>query len=50
MLRRDIISKYKYQSELTPEIKAYGDKLYAENQSAIAAAEALGWTERDGLK
>jgi regulator of sirC expression with transglutaminase-like and TPR domain len=38
MLRRDIISKYKYQSELTPEIKAYGDMLYAENQSAIADA------------
>ena len=50
LLRRDIIAKYKRESEMTPEIKAYADMLYAENLAAFAQAEALGWTERDGLK
>ena len=35
---------------MTPEVKAYADMLYAENLAAFAQAEALGWTERDGLK
>ena len=50
ILRRDIIAKYKRESEMTPEVKAYADRLYAENLAAFAQAEALGWTERDGLK
>ena len=50
ILRRDIIAKYKRESEMTPEVKAYADTLYAENVAAFAEAEALGWTERDGLK
>jgi hypothetical protein len=35
---------------MTPETKAYADLLYHENLAAFAEAEALGWTERDGLK
>ena len=50
ILHRDIIGKYTRESEMTPEIKEFADMLYAENLSAFAAAEALGWTERDGLK
>jgi regulator of sirC expression with transglutaminase-like and TPR domain len=50
ILQRDIIAKYKRESDMTPDVKDYADKLYAENLAAFAAAEALGWTERDGLK
>jgi regulator of sirC expression with transglutaminase-like and TPR domain len=50
ILHRDIISKYKRESEMTPDINTYADMLYAESLSAFAEAEALGWTERDGLK
>ena len=50
LLRRDIIAKYRRESEMTPEVKAYADTLYAGNLAAFAEAEALGWTERDGLK
>jgi regulator of sirC expression with transglutaminase-like and TPR domain len=50
ILRRDIIAKHKHESEMTPETKAYADLLYHENLAAFAEAEALGWTERDGLK
>jgi regulator of sirC expression with transglutaminase-like and TPR domain len=42
MLRRDIIFKYKLQSDMPPEVSAYADMLYFENQSAFAGAEALG--------
>jgi regulator of sirC expression with transglutaminase-like and TPR domain len=50
ILRRDVIAKYKRESDMTPEVKEYADKLYAENLAAFASAEALGWTERDGMK
>jgi regulator of sirC expression with transglutaminase-like and TPR domain len=50
MLRRDIIAKYNREIDMPPEVSAYADMLWFENQSAIAGAEALGWTERDGLK
>ena len=50
ILRRDIIAKYAKASEMTPEIRAYADALYAQNLAAFAQAEALGWTERDGIK
>jgi regulator of sirC expression with transglutaminase-like and TPR domain len=50
ILSRDILAKYKRESEMTPDIRAYADVLYNENQSAFAEAEALGWTEKDGLK
>ena len=50
LLKRDIIDKYKKVSEMTPQTRAYTDALYRENQSAFAAAEAMGWTERDGIK
>jgi regulator of sirC expression with transglutaminase-like and TPR domain len=43
LLKRDVIARYPHQSDLTPEIKAYGDEL-----SGFAAAEALGWRETDG--
>jgi regulator of sirC expression with transglutaminase-like and TPR domain len=50
ILRRDFVGKYQRESDIPPEIKAYGDMIYAENLAAFAKAEALGWTERDGLK
>lgn len=50
ILRRDIIAKYTRESDMTPDVKEFADRLYAENLAAYAAAEALGWTERDGLK
>ena len=50
ILRRDIIAKYAKASEMTPEIRAYADALYAQNLAAFAQAEALGWTEGDGIK
>lgn len=48
ILKRDVIERYPHQSDLTPEIKAYGDEIYAQNQAAFAAAEALGWRQSDG--
>jgi regulator of sirC expression with transglutaminase-like and TPR domain len=50
ILRRDFIGKYQRESDMTPEIEAYGEMIYAENLAAFAQAEALGWSERDGLK
>ena len=50
ILRRDIIEKYRRESDMTPDVKEYADTLYAENLAAFAQAEALGWTDRDGLK
>ncbi len=49
ILNRDIISRYARLSDMPPEIRAYADALYYQNQIAFAQAEALGWTERDGL-
>ena len=49
MLTRDIVSRYASLDEMPPEIRAYADALSQQNQSAFAKAEALGWTERDGL-
>ncbi len=50
ILRRDIVTKYQRESDMTPEVRAYADRLYQKNTSAFAEAEALGWTEKDGLK
>jgi regulator of sirC expression with transglutaminase-like and TPR domain len=50
ILRRDIVAKHARESDMAPEVSAYADMLYFENQSAFTGAEALGWTERDGLK
>jgi regulator of sirC expression with transglutaminase-like and TPR domain len=50
ILRRDIVAKYHRESDMTPEIRAYADRLYQENLSAFADAETLGWTEKDGLR
>jgi regulator of sirC expression with transglutaminase-like and TPR domain len=50
LLHRDIIGKYERESEMTPDMKAYADTLYTANLAAFAEAEALGWTEQDGLK
>jgi len=49
ILNRDIISRYQKLSDMPPEIRVYADALYQQNLSAFAQAEALGWTERDGL-
>ena len=49
ILNRDIISRYQRESDMPPEIRAYADGLYYQNLSAIAQAEALGWTEKDGI-
>jgi hypothetical protein len=50
LLQRDIISKYKRMSEMTPETIAYANELQQRNLAAYAAAEALGWTESDGVQ
>jgi regulator of sirC expression with transglutaminase-like and TPR domain len=50
ILRRDIIAHYVREADMAPEVSAFADMLYFENQSAFAGAGALGWTERDGLK
>jgi regulator of sirC expression with transglutaminase-like and TPR domain len=49
ILNRDIISRYVRLSDMPPEMRVYADALYQQNLSAFAQAEALGWTERDGL-
>jgi regulator of sirC expression with transglutaminase-like and TPR domain len=49
ILNRDVISRYARLSDMPPEIRVYADGLYQQNLSAFAQAEALGWTERDGL-
>jgi regulator of sirC expression with transglutaminase-like and TPR domain len=50
IMRRDILANYAREIDMPPEVGAYADMLYFESQSAFARAEALGWTERDGLK
>lgn len=47
LLRRDIVSKYRSMDEMPPDVKAYADRLYQANLADFAAAEALGWRERD---
>jgi regulator of sirC expression with transglutaminase-like and TPR domain len=49
ILQRDIISRYSSVEEMPPEIRAYADGLYQQNQADFAQAEAMGWTERDGI-
>jgi hypothetical protein len=48
LLGRDIIGKYRTKAAMSPDIRAYADHLYQSNLAAFAAAEALGWRERDG--
>jgi regulator of sirC expression with transglutaminase-like and TPR domain len=50
IMRRDILANYAREADMPPEVSAYADMLWFEGQSAFAGAEALGWTERDGLK
>jgi regulator of sirC expression with transglutaminase-like and TPR domain len=50
IMRRDILANYAREIDMPPEVSAYADMLYFESQSAFVGAEALGWTERDGLK
>jgi regulator of sirC expression with transglutaminase-like and TPR domain len=50
IMRRDILANYAREIDMPPEVSAYADMLYFESQSAFAGAEALGWTERDGLR
>ena len=50
ILKRDVLDRYKTQSQLTPDIKAYADTLSAENLAGFTAAEGLGWRESDGIK
>jgi hypothetical protein len=44
-LRRDMIARYKHESDMTPEVKEYADRLYVENLAAFEQSEALGWAE-----
>ena len=50
ILKRDKLDRYTYESQLTPDIKAYVVMLNAENLAGFAAAEGLGWRESDGIK
>ncbi|CAN5243709.1 transglutaminase family protein [soil metagenome] len=48
-LRRDVIALYPDLGALPLDIRLYADGLYRNNQADFAAAEALGWTEREGI-
>ncbi len=49
LLRRDVLGKYTRMDQMTPETRAYADRLFSENIAAFKAAEALGWRETDGI-
>lgn len=49
-LKRNVIDVYSDLGALPSEIRAFADALYMNNQADFAAAEALGWTEWDGIK
>ena len=49
-LRRNVVNIYPDLEHLPPEIKTYADALLQQNLADFAAAEALGWTEKDGIK
>lgn len=44
-IRRDVMSRYKQESEIPPDVLAYANDLYQQNMTAFAEAEALGWRE-----
>lgn len=50
ILKRDVIDTYSDLRSLPPDVKAYADALLGQNLADFAAAEALGWTEQDGIK
>lgn len=50
LLRRDITEPFPDLAFLPPDIRAYAETLYRQNLADFAQAEALGWTERDGVK
>ena len=50
ILRRDVVARFPDPGSLPPEMRAYADALYYQNQVSFAQAEALGWTEQDGIK
>ncbi len=49
MLRRDIVDRFQPISTLPPELIPYANALYRQNLAAFAQAEALGWSEQDGI-
>jgi regulator of sirC expression with transglutaminase-like and TPR domain len=44
-IRRDVVSKYKTMEEIPPDVLAYADDLYRQNEAAFDEAERLGWRE-----
>lgn len=49
-LRRDVFPLIQALGFLPPEMSAYAEALSANNLADFTAAEALGWTEQDGIK
>lgn len=49
MLRRDIVERFQPISTIPPELIPYADALYQQNLAAFEQAEALCWSERDGI-
>jgi regulator of sirC expression with transglutaminase-like and TPR domain len=50
IVQRDILSRYKYVSELTPAQLLLAETFDYQNMLAFQTAETLGWTENDGEK
>lgn len=62
ILKRDVLDQHNMQNqgpasslglkggtEISADVKAQADALYAQNQSGFTAAESLGWRETDGI-
>jgi hypothetical protein len=47
-IKRDVIARYKYASDIPPDVLARANELYRQNIAAFAEAEALGWREPGG--
>ncbi|MDR6821157.1 regulator of sirC expression with transglutaminase-like and TPR domain [Neorhizobium sp. 2083] len=48
LLRSELAGKYTRASDIPADVKAKADRLYQENLTAFAKAEALGWRPEDG--
>jgi regulator of sirC expression with transglutaminase-like and TPR domain len=48
LLHRELAGKFKYVSDIPPDLKAKSDHWYSENQRSFAEAELLGWRPEDG--
>jgi hypothetical protein len=50
LLQRDIVGRYRQPSDMRPDVRAFAEALSESNRLDFAEAEALGWTDRDGIK